>query len=261
MNNFIQTLQKQVIKNAPTILSVMGAIGTVGSVILSTDSALKAKKVISEQKKDISKADKAFIYAKAYAPTAIMTTASLVCIFGANHINSQRIAGLAGAYILKETAFTEYKEKAEEFLGKKKSQQVKDEIIQNHISENPPTEHNTVIPPYYGGPDTLSLWWDEVAKRYFYCNAERIRKAELRANKELQMSGFVSINDIYEMLDLPPIKTGDDSGWEYNLNDPASSRNREVSIEISGGLTEIDTPCGVMDMDPWPNSSWFANPY
>ena len=68
----------------------------------------------------------------------------------------------------------------------------------------------------------------------------------------------MSVNDIYEMLQLPPIKTGDDSGWEYDLNDPMNSRNREVSIDISGGLTDIDTPCGVMDMDPWPNSSWLG---
>lgn len=257
MSSFISKAQKEIVKNAPTILTVMGAIGTLASVALSSDSALKAKKALEKADDDISKADKALIYAEAYAPTAIMTAASLVCIFGSNHINSQRIAGLAGAYILKETAFDEYKEKAEEIFGKK-AQQIKDEVVQDHISATPPTEQNTVIPTYYGGPETLSLWWDEVAKRYFYCSAEKIRKAELRANKELHISGFVSINDIYEMLELPPIKTGDDSGWEYDLSDPMNSRNREVSINISGGLTDIDTPCGVMDMDPWPNSSWLG---
>ena len=254
MNN----IQKQIVKKIPTILTVMGAIGTVSAVAMSTDSAIRAKKKLEEAKDDISKLEKALIYAESYAPTVLMTGASLVCIFGSNQINSQRIASLAGAYILKETALDEYKAKTEEIFGKKKAQQVKDEIVQDHISEIPPTEQNTVIPAYYGGPETLSLWWDEVAKRYFYCNAEKIRKAELRANKELQASGFVSVNDIYEMLQLPPIKTGDDSGWEYDLNDPMNSRNREVSIDISGGLTDIDTPCGVMDMDPWPNSSWLG---
>ena len=254
MNN----IQKQIVKKIPTILTVMGAIGTVSAVAMSTDSAMRAKKKLEEAKDDISKLEKALIYAEAYAPTVLMTGASLVCIFGSNQINSQRIASLAGAYILKETALDEYKEKTEEIFGKKKAQQVKDEIVQDHISATPPTDQNTVIPAYYGGPETLSLWWDEVAKRYFYCNAEKIRKAELKANKELQASGFVSVNDIYEMLQLPPIKTGDDSGWEYDLNDPMNSRNREVSIDISGGLTDIDTPCGVMDMDPWPNSSWLG---
>lgn len=257
--SIIVNLQKTLVKHAPTILTVMGAAGTVAAVALSSEAALKAKKVLEEnEKKDISTADKVLVYAKAYAPTAVMTAASLTCIFGSNHVNKQRLAGIASAYILSEAAFSEYKEKVEEVVGKKKSQQIKDEVVQSHIAQNPPTEFNTVVPSYHQGPDTLYLWWDEVAKRYFYCNAERIRKAEALANKELQLSGFVSINDIYEMLELPKIKTGDDSGWEYDLNDPTSSRNREVRINIDGGLTEIDTPCCVMDMDPWPNSQWFS---
>jgi len=260
-SSIISNLQKTIVKHAPTILTAMAAAGTLASVALSSESAIKAKEELEKKKNpdsDISTADKALIYAKAYAPTAIMTTATLICIFGSNHVNKQRIAGIASAYILSETAFGEYKEKVEEIVGKKKAQQIKDNIVQEHIDKNPPTDQNTVCPPYYGGPDTLYLWRDEVANRYFYCNAERIRKAELQANKELQLSGFVSINDIYDMLELPRIKTGDDSGWEYDLNNPTSSRNREVKITIDGGLTDIDTPCCVMDMDPWPNSQWFS---
>lgn len=257
---FLKTAQRQIINNIPTILSAMAAVGTVASVCLASEASLKAKEVIEEKesKNKLSKADKALIYVDSYLPTALMTTATLICIFGSNHVNKQRMAGIAGAYILSENALSEYKDKVDEMFGSKKAKKLEDEIKQDHISKNPPNEYNTVLPPYYGGPDTLNLWWDEVAKRYFYCSAERIRKAELRANKELHISGFVSINDIYEMLELPPIKTGDDCGWEYDLNDPSNSRNREVSISIEGGLTEVDTPCGVMDMDPWPNSSWLG---
>lgn len=257
--DMFKILQTAVIKNAPTILSVMAALGTITAVAMSSEAAVKAKEEIDKvEDKNPSKADKAVIYAKAYAPTALMTGASLICIFGSNHVNKQRIAGIAGAYIVSETAFSDYRDKVEEIVGKKKTQQIKDELTQKQISENPPNERNTVIPSYYGGPDTLHLWFDKVAQRYFYCNAERIRKAELEANQLLRQCGFVSVNDIYEMLDLPRIKTGDDCGWEYDANDPASSRNREVQISIDGGLTDIDTPCGVMDMEPYPNSSWFG---
>ena len=251
MSNFLAKAQKEIVKNAPTILTVMGAIGTLASVALSSDSALKAQKALGKAGNDISKADKALIYAEAYAPTAIMTTASLVCIFGSNHINKQRIASLAGAYILSETAFKEYRDKAEELVGKKKVQQIKDEIIQDHISTNPPTPENTYMPYAGNSGQTLSLWYDDLTGRYFYSSAERIRKAELEATRMLQKNGYVSINDIYELLNLPTVKIGDDNGW-------MSDWCTEVNLDIEGGLTDVDMPCGVLVMDPRPSSAWLS---
>ncbi len=291
--------QKFIVKNAPTILATMGAIGTVAAVVMSSDSALKAKHIIEveefknqnrdlcdkylpdnvdskESIKDIcnimesrgmtieesktmayndtqstlSKADKALIYVKAYAPTAIMTAASIFCIFGGNHISKQRIASLAGAYILKETAFDEYKQKAEEMLGKKKASEISDDIIQSHINQNPPTEANT-LQPNIPNPVQLSLWYDETSNRYFYSNAEYIRRAELEANRMLDKNGFVGINDVYSILGIDEIPLGDDMGWQKDMNG-------EVTIEIGTALLGPDVPCGTIRMEVRPTSAWLS---
>ena len=42
-------VQKIVVKNAPTILAAMGAVGTVAAVILSSDSAIKAKQMLETE--------------------------------------------------------------------------------------------------------------------------------------------------------------------------------------------------------------------
>ena len=293
-------VQKFVVKNAPTILAAMGAVGTVAAVILSSDSAIKAKQMIQteEFKKNnedickkylpkktskltsvsdliammdergitteernaivtydgtnskLSKADKLMIYAKAYAPTAVMTAASIVCIFGGNHISKQRIASLAGAYILKETAFEEYKQKAEDIIGKKKADDISDEIIQQHINNNPPTESNTIksnIP----NAVQMSLWYDETSNRYFYSNAEYIRRAELEANKMLEKNGFVGINDVYAILGLEEIPLGDNLGWDKEVAD-------EVVIEIGSALLGPDVPCGTIKMEVHPTAAWLS---
>lgn len=293
-------VQKFVVKNAPTILAAMGAVGTITAVVMSSDAALKAKKVIEVEEfkkqneelcnkylpEDVSKnatsdelidimkqrnisenefknivkydgsnsklsrADKAVIYIKCYAPTAIMTAASIFCIFGGNHISKQRIASLAGAYILKTTAFDEYKAKAEELLGKKKAGTISDEIIQQHIDQNPPTDENTIqtnIP----NAVQLSLWYDETSNRYFHSNAEYIRRAEVEANKMLVKNGFVGINDVYSLLGLEEIPLGDDMGWQIDKND-------EVTIEIGSALLGPDVPCGTIKMEAHPSSAWLS---
>jgi len=156
----ILKIQKVLVKNAPTILAVMGGISTVIAVVMSSDASLKAHEAIKEAEREakgddyelysecktlakkgynetaiikqldipedkidvvkspLSTADKAWIYIKAYGPTAIMTTASLVCIFGSNHINKKRIASLAGAYLMSETALKEYKDKTKNRINR-----------------------------------------------------------------------------------------------------------------------------------------------
>lgn len=247
---FADKVYKEMIKHAPTILSVAGGIGAVAAVVLSTDSALRAKMALEDAKPDISKADKALIYVDAYAPTVLMTAATLVCIFGSNHVNQRRIAGIAGAYVLKETALKEYKDKAEDILSKGKVQKIRDEILQDHISDNPPTKSNTIA-NVYQDPTGLGLWYDQLSGRYFHSNAERIRKAALEANQMLLKNGYVSVNDFYSLIGLPDIKLGYDLGWE-------SSRNDEVMIDLDSFLTDSDIPVGSINMEPRPNSAWFS---
>lgn len=246
---FVKDIQKCIIQNAPSILTVIGGIGTVASVALAVDGTLKAQKILEEGEGQ-SSSDKAIVYAASYAPCAIMTVASLTAIFGANHVNKQRIATIASAYILSESNFEEYRDKVEEMFGKKKEQQVRDNVIQDHIDSNKTSKDNVHMSAYEPGATTL--WFDEVCQRYFYSSGERIRRVEIEANKILAKDGWVSLNDVYRMLGLPTVKIGDDIGWQCDTNG-------EVVIEIGGGLTEGDIPCGTIFMDPKPSSWWFSN--
>ena len=293
--------QKFIVKNAPTILSVMGAVGTITAVCMSSDAALKSKRIIKaeefkrqnpdickkylpknvnpeasesdlidicnkngitkeeiktlvmydKKKTTLSKADKALIYVKCYAPTAIMTAASIFCIFGSNHVSKQRIASLASAYILKQKAFDEYKDKAEEMLGTKKANELKDNIIQQHINENPQTDANTVNTKLPNAMQ-LSLWWDEQARRYFYSNAEYIRRAEIEATSMLKKNGYVDVNDFYDILGLEHIPLAENLGWDNTITD-------EVTILIGSALMGPDVPVGTINFEVHPTSAWLAD--
>lgn len=291
----ILKIQKVLVKNAPTILAVMGAVGTVAAVCMSSDAALKATQAIEEAEREakgddyelysqskklakkgyketaivkqldisednidvikspLSKADRVWIYAKAYGPTAIMTAASVLCIFGSNHINKKRIASLAGAYLMSETALKEYKEKAKEVVGAKKAQEISDELIQDKIDKNPPNPNqvaNTDTPAMTNIVD-LSLWYDKVSDRYFYSSADRIRRAETQAQKMLEKNGFVSVNDVYAILGLREVSLGQEVGWD-------KKKNSDVMLIIGGGLDPDGNPVGTLDMDVYPSSEWLS---
>lgn len=260
-NSILGKLQKNIVQKSPTILSVIAGFGVVASVALCADATIKSKEKIKkarEEKRkqdkddsaDISMADKAAICIKEFIPTILMVGATEICIYESNKINQKRFAALAGAYILTETNFKEYKEQVESMVGDKKAQEIKDSLVQKHIDETPATQNNTAkntIPNAF----QLSRWFDETSKRYFYSNAEYIRRAEIDANAMLQKNGFVSLNDVYELIGIERIPLGDDLGWDSEFND-------EVIIRIDAALMGPDIPVGTITMEVRPSSRWIS---
>ncbi len=145
-------IQKVVVKNAPTILAVMGAVGAVAATGLAIDGTLKAQEELDrrarEEKGDsyynaqeahylrengetnldicknfkvktvnteeeaaeyvenlvyltpMTTKEKVWLCVKYYAPSVIVLTASIFCIFSGNHISKKRILQVTGALAL-----------------------------------------------------------------------------------------------------------------------------------------------------------------
>lgn len=196
---------------------------------------------------------KALVYAKNYAPAAIFIGLSWFALYGSCKESSKKIAALASAYMLSEKARKEYSDKAEQLIGKKKAHDIRDEIIQDRIRQNPSSADaiaNKTIPNQSNMPG-LSLWYDIASDRYFYSSAEIIRKAEIQAQRMLDKNGFVSLNDVYSILGLNEIVIGNDLGWE-------PSKNTDVVLEIGGALDDLDNPIGTLYMDVHPSSAWLS---
>jgi hypothetical protein len=258
--SILSKLQQNIVKHSPTILAVFGGLGAVATAVLASKASIKAKddleKAREEKRKaedneeaDISNSDKAMIYAKAYTPTAIMLGATELCIFGSNHINQSRIAALGAAYILKEADLKEYKDHMEELMGKKKAQEIKDSIISKHVNEADPSGVEKFNPNIPQGLK-LDLWWDETSKRYFYSNVEYVRKAEIEANAQLQRTGSVSVNDIYQMLGLETVPLLEDDGW--------NETHGEIVFDIGATIKEPDLNVWTLTMDAIPSSEWLS---
>ena len=295
-------IQKVVVKNAPTILAVMGAVGAVAATGLAIDGTLKAQEELDRRAReekgesyykaqeaqhlleeghsntDICKAlnvkvakteeeakeyvadlvslkpltakEKILLYTKHYAPAAIMLGASIFCIFSGNHISKKRIIQLTGALAASTVSLNEYKDKVTEVVGKKKAQEIKDELVQDKVLNNPSTEANTFIPNMGNQPD-LSLWYDTTSDRYFYSNIDYIRKAEIEAQRMLEENGYVSMNDVYAILGIRSIPLGDDCGWSKDMNG-------SVILETGAVLDNHGNPVGTMSMEVRPSNAWLS---
>ena len=81
-----------------------------------------------------------------------------------------------------------------------------------------------------------------------------LRKAENSLNRMLINDVYVSLNEFYYEIGLPPTKIGDDLGW--NLYDGGSSM---VELYFSSQLTADDTPCLVIDYNIAPKYDYTHN--
>jgi hypothetical protein len=114
---------------------------------------------------------------------------------------------------MSEKALTEFQDKTKEIAGPKKAQEIADSVKAEHIKEAPPEKVPTVLNTGHG--TTLCL--DDQSGRYFYSNPEDIRKAFNIINKRIMDEYYVSLNELYDELGLPPITLGDDLG--FNVDD------------------------------------------
>jgi len=204
-------------KEAPTILTVLGASGVLSTGLLTHKAALNAHFILQEDLVRLYDPDKEFrekvkLVWKCYIPPAISGVLTIFCIFSANSVNKQRSAALASLYSLTQLTLDEYQSKIVETIGKRKEEKVRDDIHQDRLLANP-IENNEIIVTGRG----TYLFYDSLSGRYFLNNMEVIRKAQNDFNEVLMTEMYKVLNDLYSEIGLDPIEMGRNMGW--NIDD------------------------------------------
>lgn len=232
-------------KNSPTILTTLGVVGVVTTSVSAGQATIKATKILEDAGpiKDFKNwdKDKKLQIVKdlgvIYAPTIIMGAATVTSIIFANRIASKRTAVLASLYSLSEKALDNYKLKADEIIGAKKMQKVKDEV-----------EYDRLIPmdqvgSIYNTGHGNSLFFNTFDGRYFRSDIEYVRKVINDLNFELLNSMFVSLNEFYADMGLERSTIGDMVGWTIE---------NQIMPRYTCRLMENEEPCTIVtfDVDP-----------
>lgn len=213
--------EKVVKKNSPAILTGIGVAGMVTTVFLTGKATIKAvdlihEKEIDESRNELTKKEIISTVWKEYIPAVITGGMSIACVIGANSVSTRRNAALATAYQITSTAFSDYKQEVIATVGEKKERLIKNKVSEKQIADHPVTDENNKETVIIAG-DGQQLCFDAISSRYFTSDMESIRKAENDLNKQMINENYISLNDYYSAVGLPPIATGNDLGW--NIDD------------------------------------------
>ena len=218
-------------KSMPTILTFLGAVGLVSTVVLAVKATPKAAACREEARaekvktmSDISKEDgedseeecyelttMEVIKAEApcYIPTILMGCGTLLCIFGANVLNIKQQASLISAYAFADRNFKHYKDRVKSIIGVKEAEMI-DRVIEKEI-----LDEEEGRPPWN---DIQTFYIDQYGK-FFETSMEKVVWAENELNRLFVLQGYATFNDFLKYLELPTMNNKDALGWEAYLGE------------------------------------------
>ncbi|QNN99522.1 hypothetical protein SEA_TIEDYE_46 [Streptomyces phage TieDye] len=245
-----QRAGKVAANNSPAILTALGVTGTLTTAYLAAKGAFQAAEVLRKAEEEISTPEeaekfnsiqgKAELTWKVYIPAATCAAMTVTAIICANRASERRAAAMASAYAFVEKSFKEYREKTVKKVGKTKEQAIRDEIVQDRITEHPPSQTVLALAAQQGSV----LCWDKWSDRYFVSDMESIRKAVNDFNHELINSTHLSLTEFYHLLGMTPIGNSDDLGWDSN---------DKLELHYTTALTKNNVPCLAIDFVNRPN--------
>ena len=211
MNAILERSKGFLRRNGSTILTCVGAAGVIATGVMAVQATPKALTLLEEAKKEkgeeLTKLEVIKTAGPVYIPTMITGAATIACIFGANVLNKRQQAGLASAYALLNSSYSDYKDKVKELHGEEGELKVREELAKDNL-EDQKIELS----------DGKWLFYDEYSQRYFEARPETVQAAEYQLNRELNMRTWVTLNEFYECIGIDGIDGGDELGWAVDAN-------------------------------------------
>ena len=186
-----------------------------------------------EYTQEVANKDLAIVYVqtgwkfvKLYGPAVALGVASIGCMIGSNQILRKRNVALAAALTAVDTSFKEYRGRLIDRFGKDldrelrlgiKGKEIVEKIIDENGKETTVTKTVEVV-----DPNTAHSLYSVV-----FCegNAGWTKNAELNkvfliqqqnyANDKLRLRGYLTLNEVYEMVGAPTTAYGQIAGWVY----------------------------------------------
>jgi hypothetical protein len=216
INQMLKTGVNAITSNAPVILTAFGAVGVVGTAVLTAKATFIAaddiaveNEVRDEQGAEEMTTKETILLVWPHYVAPVTTGAlSVAAIVMSHRISSKRAAVLAAAYALNEKRIEEYQDKVKEKFGVKKEKEARDEIKQKHVHDQ--VEAKQLI---FSPLDGKVVIHEAYTDRFFYSSIDEINKAVNEANHEILKESSVRMSEFYDTLGLDHTSLSDHFGW------------------------------------------------
>ena len=242
--------------HTPELLIGLGIAGGVTSTVLAVKATPKAIKKIESAIEDVNEQllhdavergqsvyspidklkplDVVKVCWKEFLPTAITGVASIVCIVGGTNVAVRRNTALITACKIAETSIKdlqEYRAKAAEALGEEKNTEVEAAVDTANAER---VVHNIDMSSVAISGKGPILYYDKMGGQWFRSDKESIREAINYINHSMNADMYVSLNDLYDQLDMPDTIAGRILGWNID--------NGLMSAKYTSQLTACGIP-------------------
>lgn len=249
----LNVIQFKIKKYSPEILLAAGVVGVAASAVMACKASTKASQIMEETNKNLetikkckdeneedvySEADyrkdltitytqTVTKFVKLYGPSVLIGTTSIFCILASHGLMRKRNVAISAAYATLNKGFSDYRKRAVEKFGEKVDKELRYGISTEEVEETitdekgkekkvkktveivEANEHS----PYAKFFDSASREWNKDPE----VNLMFLRAQEKYANDILRSRGYLFLNEVYDMLDIPRTKEGQIVGW---VNDP-----------------------------------------
>lgn len=233
-------------KTSPKLMFAAGAVGAVSATVLACRATLKVGDKIAEVEElreksvvlydegrntDYSEAEYnkhqmalkvklAFDITKLYAPAGGLMILSLALLTGSHVTLNKRNASLTAGYAAVDQAFTKYREKVVEALGKEADQEFRygvdtiEETVEGKEGKTKTVTHKRVSQT--DGPSMYARFFDQMTsewQRNPEYNRMFLQCQQNFANEKLRTKGHLFLNEVYDMLGMERSQAGAIVGW------------------------------------------------
>ena len=235
----IKSAERVLTKYSPGILTGIGITGMIGATFMAVKATPKALYLIESKKEEAEVEELTPVETiktcwTCYIPATLTTVLSAACLIGASTVSAKRNAALATAYSISEAALREYQEKVVEVIGEKKEKAVRDAVAKDQIERDPVTKSEVVIID----SNSNTLCYEPLSGRYFKSTIDKIKKAEIKLDRQMIQEMYVSLNDFYWEIGLDETDLGDKMGWNLSKG--------YMDLSFSSQLADDGTPCAVI---------------
>ena len=219
---YVRTAKSVITANSPVLLLGTTIAGVVTTGVLAAKAGWTARGRVENEIKDRFEASNgdpmdlpltwqeiAQLTWQEFTLPVISGAGTIAAAVGTHTIHTKRANAMAALYAVTSNQLDDMTERAEELLGPKKAQKLRDELAQKQVDERPLESDSQIL--MIG--DGTEICYDEWSGRYFMSSIPALENAINELNREILNHDDASLNNFYEFVGLPLIRSGENFGW------------------------------------------------